>query len=351
MNFFCAVPVSTPIDPNGVVPAMAGPYYISKRVPNRLIVVKQNPNYHGPRPHNIAEFDFTPNTDQQTSVLQIEKNQADYDLYGTPATEVGRLIKKYGVNKGRFFVHPAMAVSYLALNTHRAPMSDVNVRKAINYAINRTAILAQAGVKAGVPSDQFLPPTLRGYKNANIYPLARQDLTRAKSLLGGKTYTVSLYTTTDDTATRQAEVVQAELAQVGIKVNIKQYSFGVLVSKVGVTSEPYDIVALGWIADYADPFDFINILLAGDKITKTNNVNLAQFNDPKYNKLMAQAALLTGNKRYATYGQLDINISRNAAPWATTNDANTREFVSKNIGCYVYQPIIGEIDLAAACIK
>ena len=130
----------------------------------------------------------------------------------------------------------------------------------------------------------------------------------------------------------------------GITVNIKQYAFGVLVSKTGVTSEPYDMVALGWIADYADPFDFINILLSGDKITKTNNVNLAQFDDPSFNKRMRQASLLTGSTRFSAYGKLDVDINRVAAPWASPS-TNTRQFVSSKVGCYIFQPILGAMDL------
>jgi peptide/nickel transport system substrate-binding protein len=351
MNFFCAVPTSTPIDPNGVTPAMAGPYYIAKRVPNRLIVLKPNPFYHGPRPHHLGEIDFTPNTDQQTSFLQIEKDQADYDLYGTPATEFASLAKKFGVNRGRFWVHPAMTVNYVAMNTRRAPFTDAKVRKAVNFAISRSAILSQSGFKAGNPTDQVLPPTMRGFRDAKIYPLNAPDIAKAKALIGGKSYSVNLYTTTDDIATRQAQVIQNELGQIGVTVNIKQYAFGVLVSKTGVTTEPYDMVALGWIADYADPFDFINILLSGDKITKTNNVNLAQFSDPKFNREINHAALLIGSKRYSTYGKLDVDISRIAAPWASFSNTNTREFVSTKVGCYTFQPILGAMDLATACLK
>jgi ABC-type oligopeptide transport system substrate-binding subunit len=351
MNFFCAVPVGTPIDPNGVTPAMAGPFYIAQRIPNRRIVLKPNPFYRGPRPHHLAEIDFTPNTNTQTSFLQIDKDQADYDLYGSPPTEYAGLATKFGVNRGRFWVHPAMIVSYLALNTQRAPFSDAKLRQAVNFAVSRSTILAQSGFKAGTPSDQVLPPTMRGFRDAKIYPLTAPDIARAKDLTGGQTFNVTLYTTTDDTATRQAQVVQNELAKIGVTVNIKQYAFGVLVSKTGVTSEPYDIVALGWIADYADPFDFINILLAGDKVTKTNNVNLAQFNDPKFNSQMRHAALLTGSKRFSVYGKLDVDISRIAAPWASLYNSNVREFVSSHVGCYTFQPILGAMDLATACLK
>ncbi|MDX6477240.1 MAG: peptide/nickel transport system substrate-binding protein [Gaiellaceae bacterium] len=351
MNFFCAVPTNTPIDPNGVTPAMAGPYYVAQRVPNRRIVLKPNPFYHGPRPHHLGEIDFTPNTDTQTSFLQIEKDQADFDLYQTPPTQMAGLAKKFGVNRGRFWVHPALTVNYVAMNTQRAPFNNAKLRQAVNFAISRSAILAQGGFKAGNPTDQVLPPAMHGFRDAKIYPLTAPDIARAKSLTGGKNFTVTLYTTTDDTSTRQAEVVQNELAKIGITVNIKQYAFGVLVSKTGVTSEPYDMVALGWIADYADPFDFINILLSGDKITKTNNVNLAQFNDPKFNSEINHAALLTGPKRFSTYGKLDVDMSRIAAPWASLSNSNTREFVSSHVGCYTFQPIIGAMDLASACLK
>ena len=53
MPFFCAIPSNLPINPQGVhaLPG-AGPYYVASRTPNRQLVLKRNPNYKGPRPHN-----------------------------------------------------------------------------------------------------------------------------------------------------------------------------------------------------------------------------------------------------------------------------------------------------------
>jgi ABC-type oligopeptide transport system substrate-binding subunit len=134
-------------------------------------------------------------------------------------------------------------------------------------------------------------------------------------------------------------------------VTIKQYSFGVLNGLTSVTSTPYDMVLTGWIADYADPYDFINVLLDGTNITKSNNPNLAQLNDPTFNRRMEQAALIVGQRRYTTYGKLDVDISRDAAPWASLYNLNIREFLSSRVGCYTFQPVLGEMDLAATCIK
>ena len=132
---------------------------------------------------------------------------------------------------------------------------------------------------------------------------------------------------------------------------MKRFSFGILITKSGVPTEPYDMVGIGWFADYADPQDFINVLLDGARITKDNNVNLARFDDPTFNKRMNAASLLTGSARYAAYGNLDVSITRDAAPWAVSNVANTREFVSSRVGCYIYQPAYGAMSLPAACLK
>lgn len=351
MPFFCAVPVSTAIDPNGLIPAGAGPYYVAKRVPNRSIVLKRNPYYTGPRPHRPTEIDISVSTNQDASYLQVTRGDVDYDFAGPPPADLGVLAHKFGTNRGRFFVHPFMSVEYLALNTQRAPLTDPHIRQAINYAVSRTAILTQNGFRAGTPTDQILPPTLHGFRDAHIYPLTQPEIDKAKALLGGQTLRINLYTTIDQANVKMATVIQANLAKIGITVDIKQYAFGVLVSKIGVPTEPYDMVLIGWFADYADPYDFVNILLEGDKITKANNVNLARFNDPKFNKEIKQAALIAGPRRYSTYGKLDVDISRVAAPWASLYNSNAREYVSAHVGCYVYQPVYAAMDLASVCLK
>jgi peptide/nickel transport system substrate-binding protein len=351
MNFFCAVPEKTPIDAEGLVVPMAGPYYISSRTPGKQVVLKRNPYYHGTRPSNVDEIVVTTQVAQQASYLDVQKGDSDYDLGGVPPQAHQELAKKYGVNKGRYWVHPGLAVSYYALNTQRAPFNDVTVRKAVNYAINRPAVTAQNGYLAGTPSEQFLPPGIRGYRDARIYPTGTPDYVKAKQLMAGRKLKATLYTSNDAGNSAAAVVVQQNLKLIGIDLEVRQFSFGVLITKTGVPTEPYDMVGIGWFADYADPQDFINVLLDGARITKDNNVNLAQFNDPTYNKRMNAASLLTGSARYRAYGNLDVAITRNAAPWAATNVANTREFVSSRVGCYVYQPAYGAMSLVTACLK
>jgi ABC-type oligopeptide transport system substrate-binding subunit len=124
----------------------------------------------------------------------------------------------------------------------------------------------------------------------------------------------------------------------------------VQLDKEGTRGEPFDMTDEAWTADYADPFDFINVLLDGRTIQASNNHNLAYFNDPSYNKKMTQASLLTGAKRYQAYGALDIDVTKNAVPLVPRSNGNNRIFVSKHVGCFTYNSIYS-VDLAALCVK
>jgi peptide/nickel transport system substrate-binding protein len=348
MNFFCAVPLKTPNTPQETQMPSAGPYYIASRSANRLVVVKRNPNYHGDRPHHVDVMSVQTNTNQNQSLLQMKSGQADYDLGPLPPESINQLRQQYGLNKSQFWVHSANVIYYAALNMRRV---DLDTRKAINYAIDRPAIARQSGALAGRPTGQILPPTLRGYKKLDLYPLNGPDVAKAKPLMHGRKLTLNLYTTNDTTGQAQAQIYVHDLAPVGIKVKVKAMPFSVLNRATGDPTEPYDIVLNGWIADYPDPVDFINVLLDGNSIHAQNNVNVALMNIPKFNQRMDAASRLAGDRRYAAYGQLDDDIMREAVPWAPEYNGNVREFISARVGCYVYQEAFGVMDLAAACLE
>lgn len=359
MPFFCAIPTNTPINENGIETfPSAGPYYIASRTANKQAVIKRNPNYKGKRPHNFDQIVYTVGNSQEATRLRVEQAQTDFADGGVPPASYAEIAQKYGVNKGQFWVKPILSVSYLAFNHDRAlfkgsnALGNVNLKKAINYAIDRRALLAQSGYLAGKRTDQILPPGMNGFRDADLYPLKGPNFAKAKSLATGHTGDgkAVLYTCTTAVCQQRAQIYQFDLKQMGLDVEVRQFARSVQFGKEGNKGEPYDLADEGWLADYADPFDFINILLAGDQIHENNNVTFAYFNDPGYNKKMAQAALLSGSARYKAYGNLDIDISKNAAPWAARSNGTNRLFVSKRVGCFTYNNIYGP-DYAAWCLK
>jgi len=147
-----------------------------------------------------------------------------------------------------------------------------------------------------------------------------------------------------------SQIVQFNLKQLGINTNIHLFARAVQIDKEGTRGEPFDITSEGWIADYADPYDFLNVLLSGDSLHASNNNNVAYFNDPNFNKQMRAASLLSGAQRYTTYGNLDVKMMASNPPWAAWRNFNDRILLSKNIGCFTYNSTYS-VDLAALCHK
>jgi len=354
MPFFCAVPTDLPHDPNGVqtLPA-AGPYYIADRTVNKSILLKKNPYYKGKRPHNVAQVSYTVGNSLEAIRLRVESGETDYAAAGIPAAAYADVAQKYGVNKSQFWVRPQLGVRYLAFN-HDRPIfkNNLKLKKAINFAVDRRAIAAQLGFFAGKRTDQVLPPGMPGYKHVDLYPIKGPNLSAAKKFAKGATRDgkVVYYTSNSATSSAVAQIVQFNLKQIGIDTEIKQFARAVQIDKEGTRGEPFDITSEAWVADYADPYDFIDVLLNGKNLQPEHNNNVAYFNDPTFNKKMNIAARLAGPKRYAAYGALDADIMKNAAPWAPTVNINNRMFVSKNFGCFVSNPIY-TVNLAAACLK
>jgi YVTN family beta-propeller protein len=357
----CAVPSSTPTNPQGVpdIP-MAGPYYIAAYSPGRLVVLKRNPNYHGPRPHHLAAIEYEIGPGVVQAEQQIESGRADYFSTGfftgsIPPSMVSRLRARYGSGSGaakqghqRYFENPGSSsgVFGLSLNTSRPLFRNVNMRKAVAYAIDRTALAAMDAKIFGAvrTTDQFLTPGYPGYRPLNIYP-PRPDLATARRLARGHGGVAVLYLPEGDD--QLGAIVTRDLAPIGIQVVAKTFPIGVWLAKIRVAGEPYDIVpaVAGGVA-YADPasvlgdFDPSQIPLG----------NFSRFDDPVYTRKLRAAERLTGPARDRAYATLDAELTRDAAPGVTYDYPLSGDFFSARMGCVTYQPLYG-MDLAALCLR
>jgi peptide/nickel transport system substrate-binding protein len=359
MEFFCAVPNGLPRDPNGVdEPPMAGPYYIADWTKGRSLTIKRNPNYRGKRPHNANEIDFVIGNSLDATQLRIDSGAAD--IGNVPPASYASIGAKYGVNKARFFVQPALQTWFVGMNHDRplfkegGPHGNTNLTRAINYAVDRHALIVQAGAFFGKRTDQILPPLMPGFKEADLYPTVKQpNFTLAKKLATGHTGSGSatLVTFAESYGPLWGQVIAFNLKQLGLDVKIQAIPRAIQIGKIQTRGEDFDLAINGWGADYADPYDFVNVILDGTKLQAANNVNISYFNDPTYNRKMEQAASLSGPARYTAYGNLDVDLMKNAAPIAPVINANRRYFVSARLGCFTYQPVLAAPNLAALCLE
>jgi len=351
MPFFAAVKPNMAIDPKGIsVYPSAGPYKIVSRESGRSLVLERNTNYKGTRPANPDRIVITTNTDQNQSLLQVKAGQANHDLGGVPAVQNGPLSEEFGVNKTRYFVNPLVGTGYLVLNNERPTFKNVAARKAVNWAIDRPALLRTRGKFGGQRTDQILPPALPGFKNATLYPLKGSNPEQAKKIYSGGG-DITLMHTTSAAAVNYGQIAKYNLEQAGFKVTLKPQPFGVAIKTMGTRGNDIDIYTAGWIADYFDPFDFINVLLDGNNIQAANNNNYSYYNSAKYNKAMLAASKLNGQARYKAYGQLDVDIMKNDAPWAPVFNYTSRDFISANTENYIYHAVYGHPIINALAIK
>jgi peptide/nickel transport system substrate-binding protein len=348
-TLFCAVPFGLPAQP-AQMPPMAGPYYIAGSTESE-VVLKRNPYYRGDRPHNAAEIDWTFQVPGDAIPLQVERGAADDGIISPTATAA--VAAQYGVNRSQFFVAPGYQVFCLALNTSRPLFADnPQLRRAVNFAIDRHALVAAFGSFVGRRTDQFLPYAMPGFVDAHLYPIRGPDLAEARRLARGHTRdgTAVMYVRSPaPSAYSRAQIVQYDLKQIGINVVIQPWSPDQNLTSLGA---PYDIVdrGCGDLASYFDPYALLNVPFDGSRIRATGNADLSYFDDPRYNRKLEAAAALTGEARYRAYGQLDVELARDAAPAVPYAVANRWVFVSARIGCVKMNPIYGA-SYGALCLK
>ena len=268
--FFCAVPTDTPIDPAGlrVIPS-AGPYYVTSYSPDQTVVLAGNPNYRGSRPHRVQRIVLALGVSSQRAVGDIEAGRADYtSIGGTPASTVSalaaHLAAQYGPaspaaahHRQEYFAesqHPEL--DFLILNTHRPLFSDLRLRQAVNYAIDRQALarLGDGYGSADRPATQYLPPGIPGFTPSAVYPVT-PDLAKARALASGQGRTAVLYSCDYAACRQQAQIVSDDLAAIGLHVEVKIFDHATLYARLATPTEPFDIAFGTWLTDYPDPAD------------------------------------------------------------------------------------------------
>jgi YVTN family beta-propeller protein len=359
---FCAVPDDTPATAQHQPIPSAGPYYVVTSTPDQLVLAR-NPYYGGHRPRIPKRIVYSFNVGLQSAVKQVTAGQSDYlDAVAFPSSDqspdalplLQTLEQRYGpasaaarTGHQRYFVNPWLDLSYFVFNTARPLFASARLRRAVNYAIDRQALVQHHQLfYGGRATDHYLVPGIPGDRPLDIYPLGRSDLAKARQLANGVHKHAALYITTGEPQVNdEARIVQTDLKAIGITVDITALPSGIIYSRLATPGEPWDIAWVNWSADFADPFTMINELY-----DPSATYNFGRFNDPALTRRMRQAAKLTGERRLQAYARLDADLTRNDPPGVAWGIGTFRDFFSARVGCQIYQPIYGT-DLGRLCFR
>ena len=349
---FQAVPIGTPIVNGGVqrpIPS-AGPYYIADRFGDERLVLERNPNYRGPRPHRLERIVYDLNNSTRRILQRINSGQADFTADQQQLSDFapnGMLDARYGTRAGtdrRLYLTPFAAFSSIQFNTHRAPLSDARLRRAISYAIDRRRLAAVTG---GAPTDQYLTARMPGYHKHAIYPL-RPDVARARALAGPVNRPLVLYTCTSAQCTEQAQLVTAELGRIGIRVSVKNLDNPF--SAVAQPGAKWDLLATGWFFDWPDPSSLFDVLVA-DVGYRPSWAPAPALDEPAVDARLSKLAAMPPPRRYPASSLEEAKLLRTNPPYAAYENPIQPQYFSDRIGCKVFQGVYGLVDIGALCVK
>lgn len=318
-------------------PIGTGPFILQAYEKDARILYKANANYfRGKQPIDKLVFAITP--DQAVRTAKLIAGECDIAPYPGPA-DVEKLKSDPNLNVQE---QEGLNVGYLALNVKKAPFDNVKVRQAFNMAFDKDAIVKAVYQGAGQPAKNPIPPTIWSYNDAvEPYPY---DPEKAKALLaeaGVKDLSIDLWYMPvqrpyNPDAKKVAELMQADLAKIGVTAELKTYEWGEYRKRL--QAGEHQTGMLGWTGDNGDPDNFMGVLLSCGS-AREGGQNIAKWCNEDFTKLIDEAAATADvAKRTELYKQAQV-IFHNDAPWVPIAHSVVYMPMSKKVKGYKIHPL------------
>lgn len=311
-------------------PIGTGPFMLVQYQKDAIIRYKAFPQHYAGKA-KIDDLIFSITPDASVRWAKLQKGECHVMPYPNPA-DLEAMRKDANVT---VMEQPGLNIGYLAYNTTKKPFDDVRVRKAVNMAIDKKALVSAVYLSTGIPATNPIPPGQWSYNKA-----LKDDAfnpTEAKKLLAAAGYkdgfTTDLWAMPvqrpyNPNAKRIAELMQADLAKIGVKAEIKSFEWGEYRKRMQ-TGE-HQMGMLGWTGDNGDPDNFLNTLL-GCASAKTNGSNVAKFCYQPFEDLVQKAKVTSDVKeRTKLYEKAQV-IFKEQAPWFTIAHAVQLKPVRKEV--------------------
>jgi peptide/nickel transport system substrate-binding protein/oligopeptide transport system substrate-binding protein len=297
----------------------------------------RNDSFWGTKP-TLKEVDFT--VYKSTDTEYADYSTGHLDVGSPPSAQYAAAKSKQGFHEA-----PVLDIGYIQPDFKKAPFDDVRVRQAFSLALDRDSIANKVLAGIDVPTYHIVPKGMPGYDDSLTGPNGVTSLsgdpTQATSLMqayakdkcGGDltkcapvTYTVSNDTDTVKEAT--AELAMWQAAFPGYPIKLATTDFNTLLDQA-YSANPPQVFAIGWIADYPDPQDWLTLQFGPGATNNTGNVHI-----PAADALMTQAdANLDPTTRFSQYNQAE-QLLVNQGAWISVTQGKTIYLTAKYVHNY-----------------
>ena len=216
-----------------------------------------------------------------------------------------------------YFSTTEMGTSYIGLNLTQKPFDDVKVRQAFAMSVDKKVLAENVFLNLVIPANTILPPGMPGYRND--YPGLPYDPDRARELLressyGGPANLGRIKITISGSGSAPGITIEALVEMwrqnLGVEVEIEQIDYATFLDRI--KRGEFQMFSLGWIADYPDPEDFLDLKLHGSR-SRANNETA--YRNAEVDRLLEKARTEQDfAKRIALYQQAE-DIVVQEVPW------------------------------------
>ncbi len=296
--------------PNGT-----GPFRLAEWQHDRRIVLARNEAYVGTVPQ-LEQVVILLGAEASRPLVLYEQGKLDFTEVDTAV--VARLEYEGSPLAGELRVTPQLSLSYIGMNTQLPPLDDVRVRQALAMVLDRDKIARVTYEGRLVQAQGIVPPGMPGYEPVDAAP--PYDPERARQLLRESRYggpeglpRITMYTTGGGIPVLFQQACRQEL---GIEIELRQVEWADYLN--GLDERRYPLFNLGWIADYPDPQNFLQVLFES-----TSPNNYAAYSDPQVDRLLQEAAVEQDPaRRQALYQEVERRILEDASIIPLTHDVS-----------------------------
>ncbi|BDH46563.1 glutathione-binding protein GsiB [Salmonella enterica subsp. enterica serovar Choleraesuis] len=277
----------------GFHPVGTGPYQFVTWNPTDFVKVKKFDGYWQKGEPKLDSITWRPVVDNNTRAAMLQTGEADF-AFPIPFEQAALLSKN---PKLELVTSPSIMQRYISMNVTQKPFDNPKVRQAINYAINRQALVKVAFAGYATPASGVVPPDIAGSASFKPWPY---DPAKARELLKEAGYPNGFTTTlwsshNHSTAQKVLQFTQQQLAQVGIKVQVTAMDAGQRAAQVEAKGQKESGVRMfytGWTASTGEADWALSPLFASQNWPPTQ-FNTAFYSNPVVDKDLAAALATT----------------------------------------------------------
>ena len=323
-----------------IEPVGTGAFIFHRYQKDQLVRYKANPNHFRGKPA-IDQLVFAITPDPSVRYQKLKAGECHFTTEPAPA-DLQAMMKDEKIKVSQ---KSGLNVGYLAMNVEKKPFNNPLVRRAIHHALNRQSYIEAIYLGNATVAKNPIPPTIWSYNDKvkdHLYnPEKAKALLKKAGFANGfetELWTLPVSRPYNPNGKKMGEMMQADLAKVGIKAKLVSYDWPTYLSKSKLGE--HQMLQMGWTGDNGDPDNFLNVLLGCDAVK--GGANRARWCHSGFEKLIQKAKSTSNLKARIRLYETAQKVFKRETPWVPLAHSKVYRAMSKNVIGYKIDPFGGD---------